>query len=119
MTTTNEIATAFAKLCKDGKFDEAGKEFWAEDVVSLEPMDGDMAEAKGRAALEAKGAWWYANNEVHGVKTEGPYVHGDQFALRFTMDVTPKGGARMSMDETALYTVKNGKVIEERFFYGT
>ena len=53
------------------------------------------------------------------MKTEGPFVHGDQFTLRFTMDVTPKGGARMTMDETALYTVKNGKVVEERFFYGT
>jgi len=44
-------------------------------------------------------------------------VNGDQFMVRFSMDVTPKGGARMSMDEMGLYTVKDGKVIEERFFF--
>jgi ketosteroid isomerase-like protein len=37
--------------------------------------------------------------------------------VRFTMDVTPKGGQRMSMDEVGLYTVKDGKVVEERFFF--
>ena len=34
------------------------------------------------------------------------------------MDVTPKGGARMQMDEMGVYTVKGGKVVEERFFFG-
>jgi hypothetical protein len=33
------------------------------------------------------------------------------------MEVTPKGQARMSMDEVGLYTVKDGKVVEERFFF--
>jgi ketosteroid isomerase-like protein len=38
--------------------------------------------------------------------------------VRFTMDVTPKAtGQRMSMDEVGIYTVKNGKIIEERFCY--
>ena len=35
------------------------------------------------------------------------------------MDVTVKEtGARMTMDEIGVYTVKNGKIVEERFFYG-
>ncbi len=34
------------------------------------------------------------------------------------MDVTPKeSGQRMTMDEMAVYTIKNGKIAEERFFY--
>jgi len=52
------------------------------------------------------------------VKVEGPYVHGDQFVVRFKMEVTPKGGKRMNLDEVGLYTVKNGKIVEERFFMG-
>lgn len=116
---TQEIATAFTQLCKDGKFDEAGKSFWSEQVASLEPMEGEMAKIEGRKAVEAKGAWWYANNEVHGVKVEGPYVHGDQFVVRFTMDITPKGQARVQMDEVGVYTVQDGKIVEERFFYGS
>jgi hypothetical protein len=34
------------------------------------------------------------------------------------MDVTDKdSGQRQTMDEIALYRVKNGKISEERFFY--
>lgn len=51
--------------------------------------------------------------------TEGPFVNGDQFILRFAMDVTPKGQARIQMNEMGLYTVKGGKVTEERFYYGS
>jgi ketosteroid isomerase-like protein len=52
------------------------------------------------------------------VHVEGPYVHGDQFVVRFKMEVTPKDGKRMNLDEVGLYTVKNGKIVEERFFMG-
>jgi ketosteroid isomerase-like protein len=116
--TTTELAHAFTDLLKQGKFDEAGKLYWSDDVVSMEPMPGDMAEIKGRSAVEAKGAWWYANHEIHSVQVEGPYVHGHQFVVRFTMDVTPKAGARMSMDEVGLYSVQEGQIVEERFFFG-
>lgn len=115
---TTQLAHAFTDLLKRGAFEEAGRSHWADDVVSLEPMSGDMAVARGRAAVEAKGAWWYANHTVHKAEVEGPFVHGDQFALRFAIDVTPKGQARMTMTEIGLYTVKAGKIVEERFFYG-
>ena len=115
--TPAEIATAFTNLCKRGEFEEAGKQFWSDDVVSCEAMEGPMARVQGRAAVEAKGAWWYANHEVHNVEVEGPYVNGKQFVVRFTMDVTPKGGQRMQMDEVGVYTLENDKIAEERFFY--
>jgi len=92
--------------------------FWADDIVSLEPNDDENARAEGREALLAKHAWWEANAEVHAVTTEGPYIFGDQFALRFTMDVT-MFGERTQMAEIGLYSVKDGKITEERFFYGT
>jgi len=76
-----------------------------------------MARIEGRKGVLGKGEWWYANNQVHETKVEGPYVHGNQFLVRFTMDVTPKGGARTKMDELGLYTVSNGRIVEERFFY--
>jgi len=116
--TTQELAQAFTQLCRDGELDEAGRRYWSDDIVSCEPMEGAMAEIRGRAGVEQKGQWWYANHEVHKVEVGGPYVHGNQFVVRFTMDVTPKGQARMSMDEVGLYSVKNGKIVEERFFFG-
>ena len=115
--TTQDIANDLVALCKAGKFDEAGEKYWAADVLSVEPGDDDMAEIRGLDGVRGKGAWWYANNQIHGVEVEGPYVNGDQFVVRFKMDVTPKGGARHTMDETGLYTIRDGKIAEERFFY--
>ena len=119
---TKQVAQEFTQLCKDGRFEEAGQRFWSDRVVSLEPMDGPMARSESRKAVEAKGQWWYANHEVHSSATEGPYVHGDQFAVRYSFEITPKtgekAGKRMSMTEIAVYTVKDGKVVEERFFFG-
>jgi hypothetical protein len=108
---TKIIADAFTALCAKGEFTQAGQTYWSDDIVSCEAMPGDMAEIKG--------VWWYANHDVHSVKVEGPYVHGHQFLVRFTMDVTPKGGARMKMDEMGLYSVLEGKIVEERFFFGS
>jgi ketosteroid isomerase-like protein len=116
--TTREIAEAFAALCKEGNHQEAGARFWSDDIVSIEAMEGPMARIEGRAAVEGKSAWWYANHEVHSAVTTGPFVHGDSFALIFDIDVTPKqSGQRMQMKEVGLYTVRDGKVVEERFFY--
>jgi len=115
---TQDLANAFTSMCAKGEFDAAGKKFWSDDIVSREPMTGDMAELKGRKAVEGKGQWWYANHDVHNVAVEGPYVHGDQFIVRFKMEVTPKGQKRMKLDEVGLYTVRNGKITEESFFMG-
>ena len=115
--TTQEIADAFAALCKAGQWAEAGEQFWSDDIVSIEAMTGDMAVLKGRAAVKGKGEWWYSNHDIHSAKAEGPYVNGDQFALHFAIDVTFKQtGQRMQMEEFGLYTVRDGKVVEEKFF---
>jgi len=115
---THEVAKSFTALCRAGKFDEAGHKFWADKIVSIEPMSGPMAHLEGRQALEAKGKWWSENNTVHDVKVEGPFVNGDEFTLRFEMDVTPRGKAREKMVEVAVYKVKGDKVVEEKFFFG-
>lgn len=112
-----QVAEAFTELCKAGKFEEAGERFWAEDVISLEAQEGPMSRTEGREQAKAKGDWWAENNEVHGFTTVGPFVNGDQFALRFDIDCTPKGEARRQMEEVGLYTVRDGKIVEERFFY--
>ena len=69
-------------------------------------------------AVRAKSEWWSGAHEIHSGSAEGPWVNGDQFTVRFKMDVTNKdSGQRIQMDEIALYTVEDGKIIEERFFY--
>src|ERR1700722_12233810 len=114
----HDIARDLVALCKQGKFAEAGEKYWADDVVSVEAM-GDNAEIKGKAAAHGKGEWWANAHDVHSVEVEGPYVHGNQFVVRFKLDMTVKeSGKRQVMDEVGLYKIENGKIAEERFFYG-
>jgi hypothetical protein len=115
--TTQEIANDLVTLCQQGKFDEAGEKYWADDVLSVEAM-GDETESHGKSAVRGKSEWWNNTFEVNEVKVEGPYLHGDNFIVRFMMSTTNKQtGEKASMDETALYRLKDGKIAEERFFY--
>lgn len=116
--TTAEVAKAFTRMLIAGDHHGAAATFNSPDIVSMEAMDGPMSCVQGTAAVKAKSDWWENNHEVHSAKAEGPHVNGNQFIVIFEMDVTEKAsGKRMQMKESGLYTVENGKIIEERFFY--
>lgn len=112
-----ELAEDYAGLVAAGKMDAAATSYWADDLVTREAMPGEWAETHGRAQALEKAAWWYANHDIHGLRAEGPFVNGDMFLIILEMDVTPKGGERMSMREIVAYRVGNDKVVEERYFY--
>ena len=117
--TVREIAQDLVEHWRAGRFTEAGERYWADDVVSIEAM-GDEREARGKAAVKAKGDWWNGQHEVHAVKVEGPYVNGDAFAVRFLMTFSNRhSGERADMDEVALYRLEDGKIVEERFFFAS
>lgn len=118
--TTQEVADTLVKLCSQGKFDEATKALYSPDIVSMEAgaPPGASREAKGLPAVIAKGEWWVANHDIHSVIVEGPLVAGGHFAVMFKMDVTFKpDGRRFTMEEVAVYKVRDGKVVYEEFFY--
>jgi ketosteroid isomerase-like protein len=118
MTTIHDLANDLVAICRTGDFHTPGEKYWADNVRSIEAQ-GDSPLTEGKAAAQAKGQWWTDNHEVHGTEVEGPYVNGDQFVVRFKMDVTFKpSGQRTQMDEMAVHTVADGKIVEERFFYG-
>jgi len=118
--TTPEVAQKLVELCSQGKFMEAIKSLYADDIVTVEAMamPGGSRETSGLEALIAKGTWWESEHEVHSAKVDGPMVAGSHFCVRFTLDVTAKSsGNRMAMDELAIYQVKDGKIVREEFFY--
>ena len=97
---TMQIARKLVELCRQGKNLEALETLFADDVVSVEAvaMPGAQQEAKGRAAVKAKGEWWLANHEVHSAEVTGPWPHGDRFVVGFQYDVTNKpSGKRMKV----------------------
>jgi ketosteroid isomerase-like protein len=115
-----EIGKKLVALCNQGNNQEAIDRLYAANVESVEPMamPGFGQTQKGIEAIKGKNQWWTDNHEVHSGTAEGPYPHGDRFIVRFKYDVTPKHtGKRMTMDETGLYTVRDGKIVKEEFFY--
>jgi ketosteroid isomerase-like protein len=118
-----DVGKALVALCQQGKFQEAISTYYHADVVSVEAgappgAPPEAATTVGLAGVQAKGDWWQENHIVHGATVEGPWPHGDRFMARFIMDVTFKpSGQRMTMDEMALYTVTDGKITREEFFY--
>jgi len=123
MSDSLEVGKKLVAFCKEGKFKDAINSLYSPKIVSVEPgsMPPMPAKMEGIEAIRGKTDWWEKNHEVHSLKVEGPWPHGDRFIVRFVMDVTakagPMAGKRMTMDETGLYTVKDGKVVHEEFFY--
>ncbi len=120
---TLAVGKKLVELCNQGKNMEAIETLYSPDTVSIEAMGGPDMPAKiaGIAAVKGKNEWWLANHEVHSGLAEGPWPNGDKFIVRFKYDVTAKAGPmtgkRMNLDEAALYTVKDGKITQEEFFY--
>ena len=116
-----EIANQLVAFCKEGKNVEAINTLYADDVESIEAADPPEGErtTKGIEAVRGKNQWWNENHEIHESSVKGPWPHGDdRFAIHFFFDVTNKPSSqRYKMEEIGVYTVANGKVIREEFFY--
>jgi hypothetical protein len=117
--STQQVATRLAELCRQGQFEAAQKELFAEDAVSIEPEGGANfpKETKGLSAIIEKGHKWSAMVEqVHGCTASTPLVAGNAIAMTLGMDVTMKGRGRTKMEEVCVYEVKDGKIASEQFF---
>jgi hypothetical protein len=117
--STQQIAARLAELCRQGQFEAAQKELFAEEAVSIEPhATADFPkETKGLRAIIEKGHKWGSMVEqVHECTASTPLVAGNSIAMTLAMDVTMKGRGRMKIEEVCVYEVKDGKIASEQFF---
>ncbi|GAB4463729.1 MAG: nuclear transport factor 2 family protein [Armatimonadaceae bacterium] len=115
--TALEVGQELVSLCRQGKHEEAIERFYANDILSVEAA-GENPEVRGLDGIRAKIEWWDANNEIKRAEVRGPFPHGEQFAVLYDYDILEKtSGQEMRLEEVAVYTVKDGKIVEERFFY--
>jgi ketosteroid isomerase-like protein len=119
-TATSAVAEELVAFCRAGRNMDAINTLYSPDIVSVESMGNEQMprEQKGIDAIRAKNEWWSENNTVHSAATDGPFVGDGKFAVHYKYDVTFKPtGDRQIMEEMALYTVNDGKVVREEFFY--
>lgn len=123
MSETMNVGKKLVELCREGKAGEAMDTLYDASIVSVEAGSpgGGPASVEGMEAVKAKAAWFEGAHEIHGIGVEGPFPNGDRFIVRFKYDVTakagPMAGQRFILDEGALYTVAEGKIVKEEFFY--
>ncbi len=118
---TEQIARRLVELCRKGEYEQAQRELYAQDAVSIEMPGapaGALGDAKGLDAIFEKGRKFHDMLEaVHGSTVSDPVIAGNWFAVAATLDATMKGRGRTSMREICLYHVRDGKIDREQFFY--
>lgn len=117
--TTSEIATRLAALCKKGDWEQAQKELYAEDAISIEPhaTPAFEKETRGLPAILEKGHRFQEMVEkLHGLTVSEPLVTSQSIAFLLGMDITMKGRNRENWKELCVYQVKDGKIVSEQFY---
>lgn len=116
--TTQQIADRLVALCRQGQYDEAYQELFAQDAVNVEPAYTQQPEVKGLDNLLKKGKEFMGSvKEVHSNEVSDPLVAGNFFTCAMNLDMTMQDGSRMPMSELCVYETKDGKVIREQFHY--
>lgn len=113
-----EVAGKFMELFTAAGMNPPEEQIWkALYHKQCRSIEGAMGMAwDGLKAMKGKADWWYSQNTLNSVKTEGPFVGATGFGVKYTVDVTCKeSGERTMMSEIGLYTVKNGKIVQEEF----
>jgi hypothetical protein len=117
--TTNEIANRLVELCRQGQFETAQKELFAEDAISVEPYATPAfeKETKGLPAIIEKGQKWGSMVEkVNKLEVSEPLIASNSFACTMHMDVAMKDNQHWDMTELCAYQIKDGKIVMEQFY---
>lgn len=91
------------------------KNHFHKNFVSIEGT-GDAYH--GTKAVRKKCDDWMDQHIIHSAKASALFAGATGFGVLFDMDVEIKAsGQRFPMREIGVYTVKNGKVVQEEFMY--
>ena len=116
--TTQEVADKLVAYCRNMQFEEAMKELYSPEIVSVEPAGSPAPLCEGIEAVAAKGQQFAEmTEEMHSNEVSDPVVAENFFSCSMRMDITLKGAPRMSMEEVCVYQVRDGKIVREEFFF--
>ena len=117
--TTQEVADLFHELAQQEKWFEIQKEFFADNVRSVEPANSPyLGYAEGKDAVNKKAEDFVKRVQaVHKMYTSAPLVSGNHFVVERRMDITVRPHGRIQINELMLYEVTDGRIVLEQFFY--
>lgn len=114
--TTLEVAQSLIALLRQSRNVEAYNTLYAAET---ECVEADPKRSRtGLPRLTADMQAFADAHEFHYTRIEGPMVVGETFAVALSFRATPRSGAAsFDVHEIGVYTVRNGKIIREQFFY--
>ena len=106
--STTERVRALVTYVEQGRACDALREFYADDApartIPCVPMVGPLGPDLDERSVVT----------VHEHRAAGLVVSGDRAAINWVFDYTDRSGARHRLDEIALQTWENGRVVRER-----
>jgi ketosteroid isomerase-like protein len=102
------------EMIRQGKALEAFERFYADDVVM---MENDQAFV-GKDVNRTREQEFFGNiEEVHWANIGATAVSGNVSFCEQSFDATLRDGTHLRMEEVAVRTWKDGKIVKERFYY--
>jgi ketosteroid isomerase-like protein len=99
-----------------GKILETFDTYYADDVVMSENRTEERVGKAVNREYEIK--FLDSIQEFHGAQVGRVVVDGDHAAVEWSFDITFKDGNRVKMQQVAVQTWKDGKIIREDFYHG-
>lgn len=104
------------ELVESGRMLEAISAYYAEDVAMQENTSPPTV---GFTANYAREAAFYNSLESARFRLVSFVVEGDRAMINWLFDYTTADGKRYRMDEIAVQTWRDGKIVHERYVYDT
>jgi len=119
--TVQEVADRLVQLCREGRNVEAINELYEDNIVSREPEGSPIpGKTVGKeAVLKATNQWFDSVAQLHSVNISNPLVSDNFFACTMKIDATYKEHGRNTMNELCVFEVRDGRIINDQFFYNT
>jgi ketosteroid isomerase-like protein len=114
--TILESTQTLHDMLAQGQLLEAFDRFYHQDVVMTEPRGTRHGKADCRSYEEQ---FLAMVEQVHGLEIKALAVDEarGKAAIESAMDVTFKDGNRVTMEQVAVQTWKDGQIVHERFYY--
>ena len=114
-TEIRENVLTLIKQVEQGQILEAFDAFYADNVAMQENSN---APTMGKPENRAREEQFVASvAEVHEVRARSWTADANRAAIEWTLDFTNTEGTRLRMEQVAVQTWENGKIVHERFYY--
>lgn len=117
---TETVAQRFVELCREGKMQEIHQELYTQDAISIEPEGSPYpSKVQGLDQMAQKGETWRKMvSALNASSVSAPVVAENYFTLGMYMNIDMVNGPKgIDMDEICVFEVRDGKIVQEEFFY--